>query len=1126
MVRSKLNLGIGTTKRNGQNLLTRQLEWESARATVTSRRSIKAKKSLDDIIGKRRYKIPTKYGVLYINEDTDPRKLEGLNAEALERNILSNIQNQAGKTHIKEVKRINNKDNVPRENGVLFIKHTRYDKAVKFKGYKKNNYIEEWQMPEGSNINSHSREPNFVIVTETKASKRKGGLGMKDAQKFICEDPDQMNEFKEYPPFDRFKLNRLLAVGRWGMMEGHDADPAAEERGIKTAFRGIKDYEILKHKADIVRKNRLASWYMEEVYSKKIGILDRLRQMHEDRRNIFKKVRSFQERMCRTQSSESATQSNENEGLVQRSSTSSRELPLAPYRSRQTVAELLRTCRDIEHIPERKQLRFGTTGLGKFNGEGKSSLIDKLLKGLQASDFHDDHAFLIQRDFVVSRPLHETKNKPNINNVVKLFHSGDELNNNALEKAKKANLELMGAVFPTPHDKSDNRILRDFECLPKPNADKNDKNDGNYPNPPRGGYTTFCQAVRRELYEMERIGALKDILTSKSSSIFFDVMADNGGQRGTHRLAIPREFRNIDKPQITGLPVHPPVHTVQAGGRGEQKRLLLDGYIENMRDGDKIFMEEGKRQYKMNGGGFVKKEKQDIKNSTPKDNPSHFAEIDFNGNPVCVFKELGKEYVKDVYGWHRQVVDASLKLRTNASVSNVSNNVHTSIKKLFTKKLPFVSVSKYNIIDHGRAENPARDGHVANCITRSDTYQEVIDKMHSSTPETAELPDLVVSNNSKDGRWVNIEWGYLRFPHLYFLFIINVYNETWNETHQRSDHRVYDPRVYSASKKDYMKAMRLASVHKRDFLFTMMNLCYCPYSKDVKNTFRGHSLDRGRKSNDLYKGDLISMSRCIPSFISTTDVVRELREFSDETQWVTECAKKILYSKANGATRSGLLRSFAGLVPVAIAVPIGLAALQVAGIGARIGRRPRPQFPILRAPLLSWLRAPRFSTPRWPRRHRRVDPFPVFDSLEKIPNKPNIDPFPARHVSEANDPNKQPNKPNIDPFPARHVSEPNKKPKKPNIDPFPARHVSERNDPNKKPNKPNKLNNVPKNDPKNPKLYNILNGIPASNTNLPRARREPEGYLMLKYFVDEHIVRHLRGPARRSARSMASMMER
>jgi hypothetical protein len=112
-----------------------------------------------------------------------------------------------------------------------------------------------------------------------------------------------------------------------------------------------------------------------------------------------------------------------------------------------------------------------------------------------------------------------------------------------------------------------------------------------------------------------------------------------------------------------------------------------------------------------------------------------------------------------------------------------------------------------------------------------------------------------------------------------------------------------------------------------------------------------------------------------------------------------------------------------------------------------------------------------------------VDPFPVFDSLEKIPNKPNIDPFPARHVSE-------------------------------------------RNDPNKKPNKPNKLNNVPKNDPKNPKLYNILNGIPASNTNLPRARREPEGYLMLKYFVDEHIVRHLRGPARRSARSMASMMER
>ena len=414
MIRSqkkKLNLGsIGTTKRNGKNLLTQRLVGESARATTTSRRSIKAKKDLDDIIGERKYKIPTKYGVLYINEDTDPKNLDGLNPEDLERNIRANHPTS------KEVTRTNNANN-------------RYNRSgVKFKGYKMNDYIEEWQMPVGRNINRHSREPNFVIVTETKASERRGGLGMKYAEKFICEkDDSQMNEFREYPPFDRFKLNRLLAVGRWGIMEGHNADEAANQRGIKTDFTGIKDYEILKHKVDIVRKNRLASWYMEEVYSKDTGILDRLRQMHKDRQKIFREVKSFRERLKRR------TRPSNAEDLLSTSSTHSRELPLAPYRSRQTVAELLRTCRDIKDIPERQQLRFGITGLGKFNGE--SSLIDNLLNGLQ--DFNDDDAFLIQRDFVVSRPLHETTNATNIRAVEQLFHRNLKFTNESLLALKR-----------------------------------------------------------------------------------------------------------------------------------------------------------------------------------------------------------------------------------------------------------------------------------------------------------------------------------------------------------------------------------------------------------------------------------------------------------------------------------------------------------------------------------------------------------------------------------------------------------------------------------------------------------------------------------------------------------------
>jgi hypothetical protein len=1110
-VKETINLkGIGTTKsKRGNNLLTERLDRESKRATDTSRRSKTAKRALEDIIGARRFRIPTKYGVLYIDEDTDPSQLEGLNAEALESNIRRNHPD------IKEVKRINNNGNVPNVNGVRFIQNNRYDKGVKFKGYKKNNYIEEWQMPVGRNIdNRNSREPNFVLVTETKTSERKGGLGMKNAPKFICEEQDQMNEFKEYPPFDRFKLNRLLAVGRWPMLEGHNDDPAAQERGIKTAFRGIKDYEILSHKVDIVRKTRLASWYMEEVYSKDTGILDRLRQMHEDRQKIFRKVRSFRQRMRITRSSESATQSNERAPLDPSSSTSSRELPLAPYRSRQTVAELLRTCRDIENIPERKELRFGITGLGQFNGDGKSSLIDKLLKGLQENDFNDDHAFLIKRDFVVSRPLHETKNATNIPKVVNLFRSGDNLNNNAL---KKANLELMGAVFPTPYNNavSDNRILRDFECLPKPNAGDRDINNGNYPNPPRDGYTTFCQAVRSELYEMERIGALKDILKSNSYSIFFDVMADNGGRCGTHRLAIPREYSQMDKLRRPGF---------------EQKRLLLDGYIENMRDGNTIFMKQGKRQLKLNErGNVVNRTPAEIRRSTPKDNPAHFAKIDGNGNPVCVFEELGDEYVKDVYDWHRQVVEASLRLqRTNAPVSEV----HNSIMQLFTKKLPFVNVSKYNIKDHGRAENPARGGHVANCIMKSDRYQKVIDKMQSRGAAAAGLHPLVVANNSNDGRWVNIEWGHLRYPHLYFLFIINVHKET--DPRPGGHPVVYDPRVYSASKKDYMQAMRLASGHKRDFLFTMMNLCYCPYSKDVKNTFRGHSLDRGRKSNDLYKGDLISMSRCIPSFISTTDVVRELREFSDETQWVTDCAKKILYSNVNDETRSELLRSFAGWVPFAIAVPIGLAALPfaaIAGIGAGIGARlPRPQLPTPSLPRSRFstplLPRSRFSTPLLPRLRFSAPRFPW-------PGDPTGgDPFPPGRRPEPNEPkipkNDPTNKPKIP------KNDPNNKPKIPKNDPNNKPKIP-KNDPNngrKKPkNDPNNGRKKPKNGPKKLNLNDLNNliprGIPVNENNLysrPRARRERERLLTLKYFVDERILRRFRGRARRPAQSRASMM--
>ena len=785
---------------------------------------------LEKIIGEKNIEIPTKYGVLYIGKDSKYKN--EFNAKILENKIRTN--NPTSNKVLRKNNRYNN-------NGVIFKK------------YKQNKYITEWQMPVDKSLVKESNETNFVIVTETKASKKKGGLGMQNAN-FECDDPLQMQKFKEYPPFDRFKLNRLLAVGRWVMMEGHMPDGPANERGIVTEFKGIKDYEILSHKEDIVKKNRLASWYMEQVYSKDTGLLDKFRKLLEDRKEILTK---------------------------EQHSSISRIYPmfmppLAPYRSRQTVAELLRTCQVIKDIPERKQLRFDTTGLGAFNDD-KASVFGVLMKGLRKEDIHDDHGFLLERDFLVSRPLHETKIKSGYN-INGLFASNNFVRN---ENAyKKANLELMGAAFPTPYNDTamERRHLRDFECL----STHKKKEKGNYPQLPSDNSLTFCQAVRDELYHLERIGALKVILNSKFYSIFFDVMDDNVKEMhrrsGTYRLAIPREF-------------------YQKGKEG-YRNLILDGFIKNMRDDGSIYVQDGKYP---------------TKNKQP---PLIFAKI--HGEKLkCEFEELqeSKNHEIDVYGWHEKVVQASLKLQQTMN-EHVASEVCKTLSDLFNKKLPFVKVSKYDITDN-KGDTPASSHHAERCIIDSDRYQRRIDKMHSPSSESQ---NIMLSNNSKSGYEVDIEWGHLRYPHLYFLFIINVYNVNKNNKIKESrrfdpkESRRFDPRVYSANQRDYMTAMKKSSIHKREFLFTMMNLCYCPFSVGVKTQFRGHSLSRikylGKKSNRLYKGDLISMSRCIPSFISTTNAIHELRQFFEKTNEITEKLKKVYSSGLKGTEKLKLLEAF------------------------------------------------------------------------------------------------------------------------------------------------------------------------------------------------------------------------
>ena len=89
--------------------------------------------------------------------------------------------------------------------------------------------------------------------------------------------------------------------------------------------------------------------------------------------------------------------------------------------------------------------------------------------------------FCTKNDFIVSRPLHETANRTNVPQVNSLFNS--QIANGDKDKLNMADLELMGAVFPTPYnnDNSDKRLLRDFECLPSATT-----NDGNYPQLPSG----------------------------------------------------------------------------------------------------------------------------------------------------------------------------------------------------------------------------------------------------------------------------------------------------------------------------------------------------------------------------------------------------------------------------------------------------------------------------------------------------------------------------------------------------------------------------------------------------------------------------------------------------------------
>ena len=315
----------------------------------------------------------------------------------------------------------------------------------KFHDYK---WLTEWRggymTPKNKQQNKNSEEyihTQSVKITYTPSGKsvvnyKRGGLYMErqnlhlknNGNKDNNDKKKQHRKMKLEPPFRRDLLNKLLAVGKWKDMEGHE-----------DLIDGVLLHEILQKKDIIIHRHRVALWYVINIFSKG-GILDLFKRAFTKRKELMEGVLGLLKK-------ENHKLSNEKLQLF----------PYCPNDLRKTVVEFLTNCKRIFSYAKEFIQQKDTLG----------SHINKLLEMIIRRE--SDVDILLNTKDARLAFLHESDKQ-------------DEFSPHKTKLGKYLEFEATGTMFPHPYELStDGHKSKDFLCLPIPNVTNKKKLQAMYP---------------------------------------------------------------------------------------------------------------------------------------------------------------------------------------------------------------------------------------------------------------------------------------------------------------------------------------------------------------------------------------------------------------------------------------------------------------------------------------------------------------------------------------------------------------------------------------------------------------------------------------------------------------------
>ena len=321
------------------------------------------------------------------------------------------------------------------------------------------------------------------------------------------------------PPFDRPRLNRVLAVGKVEQMDGHNQDGNLQ---ISTVYKGIMANQILRFEDDISKKHEIASWYILQVYGPN-GILPQLNARFAERKSVMT--------------------------IISGKFGDSIRLKSCDYKERQIVAQFIRTCQEaLDFIKE------SDSPLRKYIESSFGVFTDGVSNNKEFVD--EKYSFLHGNDFEVCRPIHKNRkyNGANITNfhdetlrtpsLRSIYGTNGTTNATQSNDLKRAEIILMGTSFPSPLKGGDLKQTSDHEFDDK-----------------------FLKSLVEELTHMEEQKILYSTLfETETYALLFDVM-DNE-DKGTYRLVSSRGIRNSQ-----GTYNYPSNHNEDVG---EWHRDLID----------------------------------------------------------------------------------------------------------------------------------------------------------------------------------------------------------------------------------------------------------------------------------------------------------------------------------------------------------------------------------------------------------------------------------------------------------------------------------------------------------------------------------------------------------------------